>query len=97
VQELVEHGVHAGGSPLGAALEPTFLVGLLLQLPFALAALLVARALLALGGAIRRLLGATPRLALPGLAPAPVGIPELPRIAALALGYGERGPPPLAR
>ena len=45
VQEHVERLVYTGQIPWTAVLEPSFLVGLALQLPFALAALLVAWAL----------------------------------------------------
>jgi hypothetical protein len=94
VQEHVEHLVATWTLP-NLALDPTFLVGLLLQLPFALGAYFVARALVALGAAIgRALLGGTaPRLAPPPFCPAPAPAVALARISALALGYGERGPP----
>jgi hypothetical protein len=97
-QEHLERLLHSGALPFDAALDPTFLVGLALQLPFALAALAVARALVAgaerLGDALagdRR-----PARARPAAVPSPGPALELPRIAALALGYAERGPPPLA-
>jgi hypothetical protein len=43
VQEHVERLVHTGALPLATVAEPTFVIGLALQLPFALAALFVAR------------------------------------------------------
>ena len=46
LQEHLEQAFLAGAFPLDTALEPGFLVGLVLQLPFALSALIVARALL---------------------------------------------------
>jgi hypothetical protein len=46
LQELAERLLRAEAFPFQAALEPRFLLGLLLQLPFGLLALLVARALL---------------------------------------------------
>jgi hypothetical protein len=45
-QELAERLLHAEGFPFHAALEPRFPVGLLLQLPFGLLAILVAHWLL---------------------------------------------------
>jgi hypothetical protein len=98
VQEQCEHVFHRGELTLAAALEPTFLLGLALQVPFALAALALARALFALGGALGRALSSrpAPRLSLsPFTRPATTDA-ELPRFAALALGYGERGPPTLS-
>ncbi len=82
--------------PLAGVLTPAFLPGLLFQLPFALAAFLVARCLLR--GADRL------RVFLLGRRPAPLpalvlqvleqlAAVTLPRISSLAVGYGERGPP----
>jgi hypothetical protein len=95
LQEHLERFLHTGELPLAAALEPTFLVGIGLQLPFALAALLVARVLLGLAHELGRALASRPPVL--GLAPAPSAV--LPREvrrpgpAKLALGWGERGPP----
>jgi hypothetical protein len=93
-QEHAERAL-AGAPWLTASLEPTFLVGLALQLPFALAALMAARALVS---AAERL--SLPRRAVaPALRPARTALvvpaaPELaPRRHALALGYAGRGPP----
>jgi hypothetical protein len=95
LQEHLERLLHDGSLPLDAALEPTFLVGLLLQLPFALAALMVARALVEtaerLAVRLNRARRPRPRqvaLALPRAAAA-VGRP----LPVLALGHAERGPP----
>lgn len=95
VQEHLERLVHDGALPLGTVLEGTFQLGLAMQVPFALAAYAVARLLLSAARRLGRLLGAPPRprrlptrlLAVPRL-----GV-RAPRVAALALGYGERGPP----
>lgn len=97
LQEHLERLVHDGHFPYAAALEPTFGVGLLLQLPFALVALLFARALLVLTGAlVRRLRRASVgqlfraravRRPVAGAAPARIGL--------LALGHGQRAPPHL--
>jgi hypothetical protein len=94
LQEHLEQLLHTG-SITGVALEPTFMLGLALQLPFALAAYLLARLLLGLaervGGALtrsvsaRRVASAAPRL--PRFAPVPLRVP------ALAGGHAERGPP----
>jgi hypothetical protein len=95
LQEQLERFLHSGVLPLTAVLEPTFLVGLALQLPFALAAWACARALLTVAERLRR-----------AFAPGGARIPRrkiafraatlrvrAPRISVLALGYGERGPP----
>ena len=97
VQEHVEWLIASDAPMYGAVLEPTFLVGMALQLPIALGALLAARAVLALGHEVGR------ALAVPGsLRPATCPIvlnaldrlePELARPPILATGYSERGPP----
>jgi hypothetical protein len=96
LQELAERLLHAESFPFHAALEPRFLLGLALQIPFGLLALLLARALLRV---VERLVRALAR-PLPRLRPAPVAWPlrsicDLPRIPAIALGYPQRGPPTL--
>src|SRR3990172_8727238 len=63
VQEHLERLVHTGEPPL-LVTWPVFLLGLALQLPFALAAYLVARALLHVAQALAEP-HATPRLAAP--------------------------------
>ena len=90
------HGGH--GVTTGTALEPVFLVGLALQVPLALAALLLARAALTWAERLGR--GMTPRLRPrpPALAsPAPpkllIGTEHRPIVPALASGYAQRGPP----
>jgi hypothetical protein len=97
VQEHLERLLHDGAFPVDAALEPTFAVGLLLQVPFALAAALVARALLvltdALVGRLRRPPVGQPRRA--SCDRRSVRAATLPRIGMLALGHGQRAPPHL--
>jgi hypothetical protein len=95
-QELAERLLRAEAFPFQAALEPRLLVGLLLQLPFGLLALLVARALLRVVEEIAYALSRrqTPRLAASARW-SPLGVVDLPRIPALALGHAERGPPTL--
>jgi hypothetical protein len=97
-QEHLERLIGTGAMPHDLMLEPTFLVGLGLQLPFALAALLLAHALHALGFGLGRVLAR--RLALrrsladiePSLVrpPAPA---TLFTASVLALGHGPRAPP----
>jgi hypothetical protein len=102
VQEHLEHLFTSGSLPYDLVLEPTFVTGLVLQLPFALCALLLSRALFALGYRLGHALAAAvavprPPSALP-LAlfrlPAP---PTLCTPSPLALGHGQRGPPAACR
>ena len=95
LQEFSERLLRAEAFPFHAALEPRFLLGLALQLPFGLLALLLARLLLRVVERLIEALGRpkTPRLvARRSLSPRPAL--DLPRIPALALGYPQRGPPP---
>jgi hypothetical protein len=94
VQEFAERLLRAEAFPFHAALEPRFLLGLLLQLPFGLLALLVARALLRVVDRLVRALvrTRTPRLRAT-LSWSPRKAFDLPRIPALALGHPQRGPP----
>jgi hypothetical protein len=94
-QELIERLVNAEAAPFHAAVEPRFLVGLALQVPLGLIALVVARALLRVVGQIARAFARPWPISLPRRAAVfrlPVAC-ELPRIPALALGYTQRGPP----
>jgi hypothetical protein len=96
VQEHVERFVASGELPLDVVLEPTFAVGPLLQLAFALAAAFLARALLGFGEVIgrafagrrpRRLAGSPSRLhGMSSAAPSPGSV--------LAIGHAQRAPPP---
>jgi hypothetical protein len=94
VQEHAERYVHVGNLSPATVLEPVFLVGIALQVPFALAAFLLARALLAVAEVVGNALavGPTPRALVPALRRMSPGA-DLPRIPVLALGYPERGPP----
>lgn len=92
VQEHLERGLAFGAVPWGTAFEPVFLLGLVLQLPFALAALLVARALTALADAVAAGPAARPRIAF-RLAPPPPAQAELAGALALARGWAGRAPP----
>jgi hypothetical protein len=97
-QEHAERFVHDGRFPWSASLDRTFALGLVLQLPFALAAYALARLLVTAARAVGRVLGALPHTSpgLPHALPRPVVGVHLVRLAPLALGYAERGPP-LAR
>jgi hypothetical protein len=95
VQEHVERFLGDGTFPWLASLEPTFAVGIALQFPFALAAWLAARALLALAHELYESFRAPPRLRLPApriTLPSSLVVAPAP-IPALARGYGLRGPP----
>jgi hypothetical protein len=99
VQEHVERLIGSGSVPADFVLEPTFLLGLALQLPFALAALLLTRALYAISfGLGRAIAGTTPAVG-PLLRHGPQSPPLRPRSATLvspsllALGHGQRAPP----
>jgi hypothetical protein len=87
VQEHVERGTLAG-----VLAEPTTLVGLLLQLPFALLAFAVARLLLRVVEALAVARVRRPRIRARtrSLRPATPMLPPLPR---LAFGVAQRGPP----
>jgi hypothetical protein len=101
VQESLERLIATGSIPHDLVLEPTFLVGLALQLPFALAALLLTRALYSLGFGAGRLLAAALALERPAghAPPSLVRLPAaatLPSLSVLALGHGQRAPPAAA-
>ena len=93
VQELLERLLHTGHISWATILEPAFLSGFALQLPFALAALLFVWALDSAARAVGRALAARPRLTFPAFAPIPVRVASAPHPAGLARGYGERAPP----
>jgi hypothetical protein len=66
VQEHVETLFRTGAAPIGTVVEPTFLPGLALQIPFAIAAYAIARALIRLADGVRALVssrGHVPRRA----------------------------------
>jgi len=94
VQEHLERLVHDGALPLATALEPAFLLGLLLQLPFALLARVVAGLLLQTVERLGRALLAPPRTRATVMAPSPPALDLcLPLLSRLAAGSSERGPP----
>jgi hypothetical protein len=98
VQEHAERLIASGSIPHDLAVEPTFLLGLALQLPFALAALLLTRALYAVGFGLGRALAGRLPLGRP-LRQGPPTLLRLPASATLvtpsvfALGHGQRAPP----
>jgi hypothetical protein len=93
-QEHFERLLHDGAFPWDAVMEPSFVVGILLQLPFAAAAYGVARLLLraarSLGRLIARPVPARRQRTRGVWSVVRIAVPGLP---ALALGYGSRGPP----
>ena len=93
VQEFTERLIHTGQVPWSVVLQPAFLLGLAFQLPFALAALLIAWALDSAARAVGRALRdqPVPEFRIP--APEPARVVAVPRTAGLARGYGERAPP----
>jgi hypothetical protein len=95
VQEHAERLAVSGAFPAHLVAEPRFLLGLLLQIPFALAALVCARILLlAAGQLVRSLAGREPHAAaLEWLNAVLPPFPDSPRRPVLAAGYSERGPP----
>ena len=98
VQEHLERLIGTGGIPHDLVLEPTFLVGLALQLPFAVVALLLAHALHALGFGLGRVLARELVVGKP-IRCAPRALLRLPASATLvalpvlAPGRGPRAPP----
>jgi hypothetical protein len=92
-QEIAERLLHTGNVPWTLPWQPAFLLGLALQLPFALAALLVAWVLDSAARAVGRALSTAPRLVFQPAVPQPVRIAAALRPAGLARGYGERAPP----
>jgi hypothetical protein len=94
IQEHLER-LLGNGDALHAVLEPTFLVGLVLQLPFALAAYGLARLLTEVAETVGRAIAVRFQAALPRRTTAvrPAERTASPRVAQLALGYAQRGPP----
>ena len=95
LQEHLERLVRDGSLGLHAFVEPTFFVGLWLQVPFAVAAFLLARALLRVAERVGSALARAHRMRrvhalVEALVPDSA---DPPRIPALARGRAERGPP----
>lgn len=101
VQEQLEDLIVSGSLSAAMLVEPTFLTGLALQLPFGVAALLLTHALYALGYGLGRFIARRLPAARPvGRSPLAVTrLPEPPSLFApsvLALGHGSRAPPAAA-
>lgn len=97
-QELIERLLHAESFPFHAVLEPSFLLGLALQFPFAAIAFLVGWALFQTGKRLIRFLERDSPRRLHGIAArtwAPASV-TVPRVRALSRGHPLRGPPLLA-
>jgi hypothetical protein len=96
LQEGAERLFETESAPFHPAIEPAFLLGLLLQIPFGLLAYAAARVLLA---AARTLLGPRTRPPIARWWLSPVAAErrcDLPRLSVLAVGRAGRGPPILA-
>lgn len=95
IQEFLERWLSAGALPWWMFEQPTFRVGMLLQLPFAALAYLAARLLLRASRALGRLLGVGELpAALLGLSPAsPPADRVVAPLSALCRGWSSRGPP----
>lgn len=94
LQEYAERALHDGAAPLEMALEPAFLLGLALQLPFALCSLALARGLFHVAEAAGALLHGRPALPRPRrIALAGPREVDVPRVSALASPHVGRAPP----
>jgi hypothetical protein len=96
LQEHAERMLHDDSLAISPVLGSAFLIGLGLQIPFALIALLVARALLFAAGALAIRLGVPPPLRLAADASLAVPIADLRPTRRVLLGArGQRAPPNL--
>jgi hypothetical protein len=95
-QEFLERWLAGIPFPWWVVLQPTFRIGLLLQLPFAVLVYVAARLLLRVADHIGSVLrGTGDRASLVGPARGWFAVDvSAPRIAALASGHAGRGPPP---
>jgi hypothetical protein len=99
LQEVLERSLHTGAFVWQAVESPTFVPGLVLQLPFAAAAYVVARLLLRTVSAVGSMIGKRRSTLRPRRAPARVRLPlivRLPRLSPLAGAAAGRAPPLLA-
>jgi hypothetical protein len=96
LQEHLERLVHTGHVVWSTPLEPAVMIGLALQAPCGLFAVWLVRVLLRLAHSAGRALAAA-GVARPRLLPVLLAVPGrqvfAPRLAALARGAAERGPP----
>jgi hypothetical protein len=95
LQELLERWLSSSSFPWWMVLQATFRAGLLVQLPFALAAYLLARLLLRTAVAVGRALRGAAPLGRPTSRPLGWVVLEAfsPALGALAGGHAGRGPP----
>ncbi len=94
LQEFLERWLAGASYPWWMVLQPTFRIGLLLQLPFALAAFLIARLLTRVADRVASALRGDRRPARVGLRSRwTASAVRLPRPGALAGGHAGRGPP----
>ena len=98
-QEHAERWAATGAPPVDAALEPTFLLGVVLQVPFALAALLATRLLLRVADRVAACIRGRRRPAGRVLrrSAARLGPPPDPRGRTASAGRSPRGPPWLSQ
>ena len=97
-QEYVERCLQHGSIEWGAALEPTFVVGLALTAPFALVAGLATLVLTRVARQVAAILARRSSPSLRNLRPFQLPVSsDLPRAPILALGYAGRAPPPRRR
>jgi hypothetical protein len=93
-QEHLERGLQDGWTALDTVLEPAFLIGLALQLPFALCALALARSVVRAAEAASEVFGRTPALRIrPPIVLRPALVLHAPRASALASPHAGRAPP----
>jgi hypothetical protein len=98
LQEYLERWLAGASYPWWMVLQPTFRIGLALQLPFALAAFLVARVLVRVVDRVASALREAEPPASVGVRPRwAASVVLLPRPGALAGGHAGRGPPLPAR
>jgi hypothetical protein len=97
-QEFLERWLAGSNFPWWMVMQPTFRVGLLLQLPFALLAYGIARLLLRAARAVGAVLSARPLTValLRAIVPVRPLLVCLPALPSLARGWSERGPPLLS-
>jgi hypothetical protein len=96
IQEQLEHLLEHGALSYTLAVEPVFVLGLLLQIPFGVAAYVVARAVVTVAVTLIRALGR----ARSRLAATPLRFRATPEVQValanpVALGHGQRAPPRL--
>jgi hypothetical protein len=94
-REYLERAISQGDVLPALALDPTFVVGLAIQIPFGVLAFLLGRWLGDLATIVGRRLASAPRpIVRQPLATRPLPLRfDAPLVPALARGYGDRGPP----